>query len=172
MSNDEGMTKPQGPALPARFSSFEHSSFVRASSFVLRHFSGKRWPHFGGDDQRQSDGDQEKRKELATGKTGDQARIRFVKIFDRDSKDRVANEKETGQHAVRLSRARAYEPKDREQDNSLENRFVELRWMPRHQNRSQNLFHLRLVAHRRNDRIRRVEQRIDLCTCCDRATGF
>src|SRR5712692_2715554 len=101
-----------------------------------RHFLWKSRPHFRGDDQRQSDSDQEKRKELATVKTDDQARIRFAKIFDRDSKNRVANEKETGQHAVRLSQARAYEPKDREQDNSLEKSFVDLRWMPRRQNRS------------------------------------
>src|SRR5437660_11210023 len=137
-----------------------------------RHFLWKRWPHFGGDNNRQSDGDQKKGKELATGKTGDQARIRFAKIFDRDSKDRVANKKETGQHTVRLSQARAYEPKDREQDNSLEKSFVELRWMPRRQNCSQNFFHLRLVTHRRNDRIRRVERRINLRAGCDGTVGF
>ena len=44
-------------------------------------------------DKRNTNGDQEKRKELAARERSDQFGIGLAEIFDHDSKDRVTNEK-------------------------------------------------------------------------------
>ena len=92
---------------------------------------GKARPHFRENDKGDSDHDQEEGKELAAREYSDQGRVRLAKVFDNDAKDSVANEKQSGQNAVGLTRARPDEPQDREQDNSFEESFVELRRMTR-----------------------------------------
>src|SRR4029077_13833386 len=83
------------------------------------------------DDVRNTNGDQEKRKELAARERPDQFSIGLAEIFDHDSKDRVTNEKQSGQHPVRLARARPHKPQNRKQHDPFEESLIKLRWMPR-----------------------------------------
>ena len=85
-------------------------------------------------DKRGANGNQEKRKELAARERPDQFGIGLAEIFDHDSKDRVTNEKQSGQNAVGLARARPHKPQNREQHDTLEEGFIKLRRMPRRQN--------------------------------------
>src|SRR5437773_2229063 len=70
-------------------------------------------------------------EELAAGETHDQTRVGFAKIFHDDPEDGVENKKQTGQHPIRLPHSCPHEPENREENNSLEESFVELRWMAR-----------------------------------------
>ncbi len=49
-------------------------------------------------------------------------------------KDRIADEKQSGQNSVRLAGARPHKPQNREQNNPFEERLVKLRRMARRQN--------------------------------------
>src|ERR1043166_4811799 len=115
-------------------SSFYHSDFRRHSPFELRHFCRKRRPLFRGNNENDSDSDEEEGKELPAGETDDQCGIRFAEALDHNPKNRVTNKKEPGQDAIRLSHSGADEPKDREQHDSFEERFIELRRMTGRQN--------------------------------------
>ena len=77
---------------------------------------------------------QEKRKELAARERPDQFGIGLAEIFDHDSKNRVTNEKQSGQNPVRLARPRSHKPQNREQRDALEEGLIKLRGMPRRQN--------------------------------------
>src|SRR5215472_8381499 len=88
-------------------------------------------------DKRGTDYDQEERKELAAGERPDQFGVGFAEIFDNDSKNRVTNEKQSGENAVGLARARSHKPQNREQYDTLEEGFINLRWMARRQNGAQ-----------------------------------
>jgi hypothetical protein len=77
---------------------------------------------------------QEERKELAARECSDQFRVGLTKVFNHDSKDRVTNEKPSGQNAVGLARARPHKPQDCEQHDSLEESFIKLRRMSGRQN--------------------------------------
>src|SRR4029077_2783132 len=79
---------------------------------------------------RNTNGDEEKRKELAARERPDQFSIGLAKIFDHDSKDRVTNKKQPGQNAVGLARVRPHKPQNCEQHDPLEEGFIKLRWMP------------------------------------------
>jgi hypothetical protein len=61
-------------------------------------------------DKRGANDNQEKRKELASRERPDQFGIGLAEIFDHDSKDRVTNEKQSGQNAVGLARPRPHKP--------------------------------------------------------------
>src|SRR5438445_10267169 len=98
----------------------KYSSRFVIQSFELRHFLRIPRPQLRNNNERQSNCDQEERKELTTGKSGNQARIRFAKIFDHDSKKRVEDEKQAGQNSVRLPHPCPHEPEDREQNDSFE----------------------------------------------------
>src|SRR5436190_5336679 len=115
MSNDEGMTKPE-PTF---------------SSFGLRHSLRIRRPQFGDNHEPESDRDEKEGEELAARESRDQTRVGFAKIFHDDPEDGVENKKQTGENTVWLPHSCANEPEDREENNSLEESFVELRWMPR-----------------------------------------
>ena len=93
---------------------------------------------FRSHDKRRANDDEEKRKELAACERPDQFGIGLAEIFDQDSKYRVANEKQSGQNAVGLTRARPHKPQNREQNDPFEKRFVKLRWMPRRKNGAQH----------------------------------
>ena len=80
-------------------------------------------------DKRRANDDQEKRKELAARERPNQLCIGLAEIFDYDSKDRVTDEEQPRQNAVRLARARAHKPQNREQHQTLEESFVKLRGM-------------------------------------------
>src|SRR5436309_14726101 len=111
------------------------SSFViRHSSFVLHYFLRKRWPPLRSCNERNTNGDQEKRKKLPTRERPDQFGIGLAEILNHDSKDRVTNEKQSGQTDVGLTRARPHKPQDCKQHNTLEKGFIKLRWMARRQN--------------------------------------
>src|SRR5206468_11409388 len=75
------------------------------------------------DDVRNTNGDQKKRKELAARERPDQFGIGLAESFDRDSKDRVTNQKQTGHNAGRLARARPHKPQTFESDGSLQQSF-------------------------------------------------
>src|SRR2546421_7182312 len=121
-------------------------------------FFWKRRSQFCDDHEGEANRDQEEGKELTAGKTANQARIRLAEIFYKDAKDRVEDEKQTGENAIRLAHSRAHEPEDREQNNAFKESFVKLGWMSRCQNSAQDFFHLRLMTHRGNNRIRRSER--------------
>ena len=86
------------------------------------------------DDKRDTNDNEEEGKKLAPCERPDQCRIGFAEIFHHDSENRVANEEQSGQHAVWLPHARPHKPQNREQHNTLEEGFINLRWMPRRQN--------------------------------------
>jgi hypothetical protein len=63
---------------------------------------------------------------LATREGTDQLRVGFAEIFDDDSKNRVANEKQSSQNSVGLARAGPHKPQDPEENDSFEKRLVKL----------------------------------------------
>jgi len=111
---------------------FRHSDFVIPSSLDIRHSSfsehspGKRRSLFRDDNKCDADDDQKEGKELATREGTDQLRVGFAEIFDDDSKNRVANEKQSSQNSVGLARAGPHKPQDPEQNDSFEKRLVKL----------------------------------------------
>src|SRR5437764_12278244 len=117
------------------------SSLIRNSSFVLRHSLRIRWSPFSNDYKRDADRDQEKGKKLAPCERTDQLRIGFAEIFDDDSKNCVANEKQAGQNSIGLAGARPNKPQDRKQYEAFEKSLVNLRRMARRQNRAQRSRH-------------------------------
>src|SRR6266498_2772706 len=125
MTNDYGMTKIRINDLTWRSpSSLAHFSRIGRAHLCCRY-------------KRDADGDQEKGKELASREIAYQLCIGLTEVFDRDPKHRVQNKKQPGQYPIRLAGPRADEPQDREQNNPFEKCFVELRGMPRCQNRAQ-----------------------------------
>ena len=102
-----------------------------------------------------ADHNQKERKELAACETAYQLRVGFAQIFEHDPKDRVADEKQSGQNSIWLACARPHKPQNRKQDNPFEKRFVKLRRMTRRQNGVQCGPNFRLAAYRVDDRIRR-----------------
>jgi hypothetical protein len=84
-------------------------------------------------DERGPDYNQKKGKELAARKRPNQCGVGLPEIFDNDSKDRVTNEEQSGENAVGLSHSRPHNPQNREQRDTLEESFIELRWMSRRQ---------------------------------------
>src|SRR3954449_7143225 len=68
--------------------------------------------HFRGDDECSADENQEKRKELTSGKSANQGRVRFAEIFNDDPEDGVADEEQPGQNTVRLARPGPDKPKN------------------------------------------------------------
>src|ERR1700747_1703642 len=88
---------------------FPSSLVIRASSFS-RSLSGKSGPHSRDDDERNANHDQKEREKLSARKTTDERRIRLAKIFQYDPKNRVADEKQSGQNSVWLPHSRAHEP--------------------------------------------------------------
>ncbi len=115
---------------------------ARNDRLLDRHLLRKSRTHLRSTDKGDADGDQKKREELTAGEAGNQHRVRLAKIFDDDSENRVANEKESGQNAVWLPRARAHEPQNGEQDDPFEKGLIKLRWMARCQNGTQGRRHL------------------------------
>src|SRR5947208_9812614 len=89
------------------------------SSFLLSHFFWKGRPHFGNDDEAETDCNQEKREELAASETGDQAGVRFPEIFDNDAKDRVENKKQSSENTIRLPHSGSNKPENREQRHAF-----------------------------------------------------
>src|SRR5436305_13740727 len=128
MSNDEGMMKSESRSVRLA-SSFNHSSLFRHSSFGLRHSLRIRRPQFGDNHEPESDRDEKEGEELAASETHDQTRIGLAKIFHDDPEDGLENKKQTGQHPIRLSHSCAHEPENRQENNPLEESFVELRWI-------------------------------------------
>src|SRR5438309_9356174 len=127
------------------------SDFVILSSLGIRASSIYRHPlrigrtHFRANDECNADCNQEKREELPARHSGDQRGIRFAEIFHHDSEDCVTDEKEAGQHAIWLAHARSHKPQNAKQDNPLEERFVELRRVPRCQDRPKSFSDGRFV---------------------------
>ncbi len=81
---------------------------------------------FRDDNKCDADGNEEEGKELATREGTDQLRVGFAEIFDDDSENRVANEKQASQNSVGLARAGPHKPQDPEQNDSFEKRLVKL----------------------------------------------
>ena len=77
-------------------------------------------------DKRGPNDNQEEGKELAAREWPNQCSIGFPEIFHHDSKDRVTNEEQSGQNAVRLARTRPHKPQNREQYDSFEEGFINL----------------------------------------------
>ena len=121
---------------------------------MLRHSLWKRWSQFRHDNKGEADRDEEEGKKLAASKAADQARVRLAKIFNHNSKDRVADEKQTDQNTIGLTRPRADQPENQEKNNSFKKSFVELRGMPWSQNSPQDFFNLRVIANGRDDCVR------------------
>src|SRR2546421_12463788 len=166
MSNDEGMTKPE-ISLP-----FEHSTFIRHSSFVLRHSPRiSRMPPRP-DDEPDADRNREEGKELTAGKHSNQRRVRLPKIFHDDPEDRVNDEKQTRNKAVWSAEAGADKPEDREENRAFERRFVKLRRMARGEDAAQSIGDLGIRADGIDDRIDGPKRRIDLLAGSERAIGF
>src|SRR5438093_7316675 len=95
------------------------------------HFSRVHRSHLAYYDKRHADHNQKERKELAACETAYQLRVGFAQIFEHDPKDRVADEKQSGQNSIWLACARPHKPQNRKQDNPFEKRFVKLRRMTR-----------------------------------------
>src|ERR1043166_5685816 len=76
-------------------------------------------PQFRRNDKCDADHDQKSREELTASDASNQGRVRFAKIFDDDSENRVANKKQPGQSAVWLPRPRAQDPQNGEPDATL-----------------------------------------------------
>src|SRR3989440_12155288 len=106
-------------------------TLVRHSLFVLHHSFWERRSHFCYCNKPETNRDQEERKKLATREGTDQLRVGFAEIFYDASKDRVANKKEACQNSIGLASARPHKPQNREQNDSLEERLVNLRRMAR-----------------------------------------
>src|SRR5437764_1654023 len=130
------------------------SSLIRNSSFVLRHSLRIRRSPFSNDYKRDADRDQEKGKKLAPCERTDQLRIRFAEIFDDDSKNCVANEKQAGQYSIGLAGARPNKPQDRKQYEAFEKRLLKIRKMARRQNRAHSTCHFWPGLHSRNYSLR------------------
>src|SRR5262249_31992279 len=107
---------------------------LRPQSLVFRHSGWKTRVPLGRRDKRGTDDNEEKGKELATLERADHFGIGLTEIFHHDSKNCVTNEKQSGQNAIGLARSRPHKPQDREQHDTLEESFIELRWMARRQN--------------------------------------
>jgi hypothetical protein len=95
------------------------SSLVRHSLWICGSL-------FRYDNKCDADGNEEQGKELATREGTDQLCVGFAEIFDDDSKNRVANEKQASQNSVGLARAGPHKPQDPEQNDSFEKRLVKL----------------------------------------------
>ncbi len=93
---------------------------------LRRHSPRKRRSSFRDDNECAADDDQKEGKELATREGTDQLCVGFAEIFDNDSENRVANEKQSGQNSVGLARAGPHKPQNPEQNDSLEKRLVKL----------------------------------------------
>src|ERR1700730_15711179 len=104
-----------------------------------RHLLRKRWSQFRRNNERHTDHDKKEGKELSASKAGDEGRVRFPEIFEHDSENRVANEEQTGQDAVRLAGPGADIPEDGEKHDALEKGFVDLRRVPRSQHHAQDV---------------------------------
>jgi hypothetical protein len=100
------------------------SAFALNPLLVFRHSGWKTRVPLCRHDKRDTNDNQEKRKELASRERPDQFGIGLAEVFDHDSKDRVANEKQSGQNAVWLGHARSHKPENREQRDPLEKCFV------------------------------------------------
>ena len=102
----------------------------------------------------------------------DQRGIRFAEIFHHDSENCVTDEKEAGQHPIRLAHARSHKPQNAKQNDALEERFVELRRVPRRQDRPESVSDGRLVMNRGDDGVGRLQGRVNLDAGGDRAIGL
>src|SRR5882724_2916034 len=109
---------------------------ISTEASLRRHSPRERGSPLCRGNESNTNGDQEKRKELAARERSDQFGIGFAAVFDHDSKDRVANEKQSGQNAVWLAHARSHKPENCEQGDALEKCFVKLRRVARRQNRA------------------------------------
>src|SRR4029450_5188377 len=121
--------------------------------------------------KRDTDRNQKERKELAPCEMADQLCIGLTEVFDRDPKNRVEDKEQSSQHSVGLTCPRAHQPQNREQNDSFEKRFVELRWMPRRQDRAQSTRDLWLSMQRGDNRLRGRQRWINLpagrdCALC------
>src|SRR5438067_1785532 len=82
-------------------------------------------------DERETDGDEEKRQELAVSqktKRESKRRIafRFAELFPNDSHDCIEDEKRAGQYAARLARFGSQKPDGAKYYDAFEQRFIKL----------------------------------------------
>ena len=95
---------------------FRHSDFVIPSSLDIRHSSfsehspRKRRVLLCRDHKSDTDRYKEEGEELAACEGTDQLRVGFAEIFDDNSKNRVANKKQSGQNPVGLARSGSHKP--------------------------------------------------------------
>ena len=71
-----------------------------------------------------ADDDSEEGEELAACKYSDQRRVRFAKIFHNDSEDRINDQEQSGDEAVRRAEPGPDKPKNRKENYSFERGFV------------------------------------------------
>src|SRR4030095_14334614 len=107
---------------------------------------GKSWPQFCDNHKRDSNSDEEKRKKLSAGECAGQRRVRRAGILAHNREHRINNKKYASEDAVWLSRSRAHEPQNREEDDAFKKGLVELRRMKRCQNPAQRGGYLRSGA--------------------------
>src|SRR5262245_55512632 len=135
-------------------------------------FLGKAWMLLRRHDKRGANDNQKERKELAACEWPDQFGIGLAEVFEYDSKDRVTNEKQSGENAIGLARASPHKPQNREQHHTLEESFIKLRRMPRRQNRAQRVRDVWPAAHCANDCVRCRQRWVNSCTGFDCALSF
>ena len=110
--------------------------------------------------KRGADDEHEERKKLASGEWAGQRRIRLSKEFGNDAHDRIKKEEATGRHAVRFFELQADPYQEYEEQDTFQERLIELARVAWRENAGENLTNFRAVPSRRDDLLNGIQSRV------------